>query len=254
MRIRLSNGIIFGQSPYEITSIDGLETPAIRNGNALYAGADGGYMVSQYYGHRTITLKGFFAGCVSDLRKTLLSNLYMRYYTGITIEDFEGDYYFTQGYVSDIKTTLKSSNAGEYQITLLCPDPLLYPAQTFLSSSPVVIEENLAVNDDTTILRHGDSDVFPIITLTGEFTNPVVTIGDYAFGLNLTTDNSSIITIDMKNRTVKADDGTSLAEYRLVDSRWLHLGLGANTITIETENNSDTGTAKLTYSAGYRGI
>lgn len=254
MRIRLSSGITFGSGDYQIQTIDGLETPAIRNGNALYAGADGGYMVSQYYGHRTIVIKGFFGGCVSDLRKALLSKLYMRYYTGITIEDFNGDYWFTQGYVTDIKCQLKSPKVGEYQITLLCPDPLLYPAQTFLSNSPVVIEEALTVNGDTTILRHGDSDAFPVITLTGEFTNPVISIGDYAFGLNLTTDNSSIITIDMKNRTVKADDGTSLAEYRLVDSRWLHLGLGANTITVETENSSDTGTAELSYSAGYRGI
>lgn len=254
MRIRLTSGLILGQAPYQIQTIDGLETPAIRNSNAVYAGADGGYMISQYYGHRTITIKGFFHGCVSDLRQELLSRLYMRYYSKITIEDFNGDCWIIEGYVSDIKTQLKSPKVGEYQLTLICPDPLLHPTESFLSESPTIIEEELTVNGDTTILRHGDSDVCPIITLTGEFTNPVIILGDYAFGLNLTTDNSSIITIDMKNRTVKSNDGTSLAEYRLVDSRWLHLGLGANTITIETEDESDTGTAELTYSAGYRGI
>ena len=117
-----------------------------------------------------------------------------------------------------------------------------------------MIENNLTVNGETVILRQGDSDVSPIIELTGEFTNPVITIGNAAFGLGLTTDNSSKITIDMKNKTVKALDGTSLAEYRLIDSKWLHLSQGANEIIIETENNSDTGIAKLKYSAGYRGI
>lgn len=254
MRIRLSSGIIFGQKPYQIQTIDGLENPAMRNGSAVYSGADGGYMVSQYYGHRTITIKGFFIGCVSELRRELLSQLYMRYNSKITIEDFNKDCWYTEGYVTDIKTQLKSPRKGEYQITLLCPDPLLYPAETILSSAPEVISEELAVNGDTTLLRHGDSDAFPIITLTGEFTNPIISLGEYAFGLGLTTDDSSIITIDMKSRTVKANTGDSLAEYRLVDSRWLHLGLGANTITITTENPSDTGTANLTYSAGYRGI
>lgn len=256
MRIRFSNGLQFGSgSPYQIQSpLQGLDTPKIRNGEATYAGADGGYMISQYYGSRTITIKGFFHGCVSDLRQQLLSQLYMRYYMGIVIEDFNKDCWFTQGYIIDVKCDITSPTTGQYQISVLCPDPLLYPAENFLASGPEIITENLAVNGDTTILRHGDSDVFPTITLTGEFTNPIITIGDYAFGLNLTTDESSIITINMKSRTVFAQDGTSLAPYRLVDSRWLHLDNGANTITIETESPSDTGAAQLTYSAGYRGI
>ena len=254
MRIRFSTGLILGQPPYQIQTIDGLETPAIRNGNALYAGADGGFMVSQYYGYRTIVIKGFFAGCVSDLRKTLLSNLPMRYYMGTVIEDFNGDYWFSQNYVSDIKCQLKSPKVGEYQITLLCPDPILYKCSSWNANAPEEIEVALVVNGDKTILRQGDADAFPVIELNGEFTNPIITLGDYAFGLNLTTDSSSKITIDMKSRRVYASDGTSLAADRLIDSRWLFLSNGANTITITTEDNNDSGTAKLIYSAGYRGI
>ena len=244
MRIRFGNGLVFGSGDYQLQSpISGLDTPAIRNGSGLYAGVDGGYMISQYYGHRTITLKGFFSGCVSELRQNLLSKLYMRYYMPVTIEDYDGNYWFTRGYITDIKCDITSPKVGQYQITVLCPDPLLYSCDSFTSDTPSVIEHNLTVNGDTTILRQGDCDNFPVITLTGEFTNPIITIGNYAFGLGLTTDSSSKITIDMKNRTVRALDGTSLAEYRLTDSRWLYLGQGANTITLETENPSDMGTA-----------
>lgn len=255
MRIRFSNGLVFGSGEYQLVPpIQGLDTPAMRNGNSVYAGVDGGYMISQYYGMRTIVLKGFFMGCVADLRQNLLSKLYMRYYMPVTIEDNNKQCWHTDAYISDIKCDYTSPTAGEFQITLLCPDPLFYKASSFTSDTPVVIENNLTVNGETVILRQGDSDVSPIIELTGEFTNPVITIGSAAFGLGLTTDNSSKITIDMKNKTVKALDGTSLAEYRLIDSKWLHLSQGANEIIIETENNSDTGTAKLKYSAGYRGI
>lgn len=259
LRIRFGNGLILGGDDFHLKSpITGLDTPAIRNGNGLYAGADGGYMISQYYGHRTIVLKGFFIGncpeTTDSLRKELISKCYMRYYMPVVIEDLSNDYWFTKGYIVDLKCDITSPKAGEYQLTLLCPDPLLYPCDSFTSDAPTVIEHNLTVNGDTTILRQGDCDNFPVITLTGEFTDPIITIGNYAFGLGITTDSSSKITIDMKNRTVRALDGTSLAEYRLIDSRWLYLGQGANTITLETENPSDTGTAKLTYSAGYRGI
>ena len=259
LRIRFGNGLILGGSDYQLKSpITGLDTPAVRNGNAVYSGADGGYMVSQYYGHRTIVLKGFFIGNCQDrtdeLRKDLIANCYFRYYMPVVVEDLKNNYWFTQGYITDLKCDITSPKVGEFQMTILCPDPLIYPCEAFTSASPTVIEKNLTVNGETTILRIGDCDALPVITLTGEFTNPIITIGDYAFGLGLTTDSSSVITIDMKRRTVQALDGTSLAEYRLVDSRWLYLGRGANTIIIETENNSDTGTAKLTYSAGYRGI
>ena len=259
LRIKFGNGLILGQAPYQLQSpIEGLDTPAIRNGNGLYAGADGGFMVSQYYGYRTIVLKGFFIGdcaeTTDELRKGLLSSLYMRYYSPIVIEDLADNYWFTQAYITDIKCALTSLKAGEYQITLLCPDPILYKCSSWNANAPEEIEVALVVNGDKTILREGDADAFPIIELNGEFTNPIITLGDYAFGLNLTTDSSSKITIDMKSRRVYASDGTSLAADRLIDSRWLFLSNGANTITITTEDNNDSGTAKLIYSAGYRGI
>jgi len=259
LRIRFSNGLILGGNEYKIQApITGLDTPSVRNTDATYTGMDGGYMISQYYGHRTLVVKGFFNDLCPDgfdaLRKGLISKCYLRYLMPIVVEDINDNYWFLSGYITDLKMDITSPKVGEYQITILCPDPLIYPTDSFTASVPTVIENNLTVNGDTTVLRQGDCDAYPVITLTGEFTEPIITIGSSSFGLDLTTDNTSKITIDMKNKTVKALDGTSLAEYRLVDSRWLHLGQGANTINIETASESDTGTAKLTYSAGYRGI
>lgn len=258
MRIRFSNGLVLGGGDYQVQTIEGLEAPEIRTGSGVYAGADGGFVVSQLYGLRTIIIKGFFLGNCAEqtntLRQELIRKLYMRYYSALTIEDFAEQCWITNGYVSDIKCSITSPYVGEYQLTVLCPDPLLYPCDSFLSSEPVKKQVGLTVNGETSILYEGDSDVFPIIKLTGEFTNPIVSLGDSSFGLNLTTDSSSEIVIDSKARTVLSGDGTSLADYRLVDSRWLHLASGVNTVVITTESPSDTGTGEMVYSAGYRGI
>ena len=259
LRIRFGNGLILGGDDYHLQApIQGLDTPAIRNGNAVYTGADGGYMISQYYGHRTIVLRGFFIGpCHSrtdELRKGLLNKLLMRYYSSIVIEDLDNNFWFTQGYITDVKCDITSPRVGEYQISILCPDPLIYPANSLTAEEPVKITTNLVRNGEKTVLRQGDCDAYPVITLTGKFTNPTIQIGDLVFSLNSTTTASSVITIDMKNRTVRNELGHSLASLRTTNSQWLYLAQGANTVALTTTSNADTGTATMVYSAGYRGI
>ena len=259
LRIKFNNGLVLGGGDYMIESpIQGLDTPKIRNADGVWTAMDGGYMLSQYYGQRTITVQGFFFdNCYENLdakRKFLLQHLYMRYKSPITIEDIGNNYFVTSGYITDVKAEITSITQGKYQITIQCPDPALYACSSWEDDSPTVITQNLAVNDETSMFRQGDMDARPIIILTGKFTNPIITIGENQFGLNVETTGSDKITIDMNARTVVDKDGQSIIGDRMLSSKWLYLGEGSNIITIETDDNSDSGTAKLTYSAGYRGI
>ena len=62
MRFKIGNDIILGgDSAYKLVSpISGLSAPAIRTADGVYAGVDGGYVSSQLYAFRTITLSGFY--------------------------------------------------------------------------------------------------------------------------------------------------------------------------------------------------
>lgn len=251
-RIRFGNGLILGSGDYQLEPpVQGLETPEIRNGSGNYAGTDGGYFVSQLYGMRTITLKGFYGGCASELRRELLQRLYMRYYSPIVIEDFARDYWFTQAYVTDIKADLTSPKFGEFQITLTCPDPLLYRAESWQSTEPVSLRTALSAGQETTILRQGDSIAYPRFVLAGQKTDLEILINGERFALEGALTDTTII--DMKTRQVYSEDGTSLADMRTTDSKWLYLGDGANTIQVNAEDLSGVNWAMF-YSPGYRGI
>ena len=64
MQIKIGSTLFLGgNSKYQIQpSISGLDSPAIRVGDGLYAGRDGGFVSVHFYGHRTIVIKGFYIG------------------------------------------------------------------------------------------------------------------------------------------------------------------------------------------------
>jgi len=255
MKIRLDNGLILGGEEIQIQSISGLETPAVRTGSGIYAGADGGYVVSQFYGTRTIVVKGFFIGrCSSEMndkRQSFLRRLPLRYIFGITIEDFEQQYWYTEGYVSDIKCEITAPRVGEYQITILCPDPLIYHATGWLTNSPVVTNQSLTANGQTTFLVGGNAQIFPTYRLTGDFSsNWGIRIGEDKCAF--TRSWAATMLIDMKERTAKTEDNVSILQTRTTDSVWLPLNPGA--VTVEIFGLNSAVSASVYFKEGFRGI
>ena len=131
MQIKIGNILyIGGDSAYHLSSpVQGLESPDIRVGDGLYAGRDGGFVSGHFYGHRTIVLSGFYVGAdceeASELRETLFGLLRIRYVHPIVITTASNVWY-CEGVVSNVKADIESLVAGKYQVTLLCPDPMLY--------------------------------------------------------------------------------------------------------------------------------
>ena len=189
MRFKIGNDIILGgDSAYKLVSpISGLSAPAIRTADGVYAGVDGGYVSSQLYGFRTITLSGFYKGesCqeADDLRLGLMNKLHIRQNYPIMISTFSGRNYYTEGFIADVKSDITMPTAGEFQITLICPDPIIYDGgdgtspqssllqQVFYKEKPggFTIPSDMPVQwvsgqVATSIMNTGSVEVYPLIT------------------------------------------------------------------------------------------
>lgn len=280
MEIRLGNDIKFGgDSIYQIQPpLSGLGVADIRVGDGLYTGTDGGYVSTEFYGMRTIVIKGFFVtnGCQSmdEARLGLIHSLRIRYLYPIFIKTFAGKNFFTEGYLTDLKADITGPKAGEFQITLLCPDPIIYDGgngnstdsawfeQTFYKEGHggFDMEYNTPVqwtsgDQVTSINNIGLVDSYPTIILTGKFTNPVITnlTTNKFIDIETTTTDSDTIVIDMKNRTITKNGG-SIAAYRTIDSSWWSLVQGDNRIVLTTDSQTDKNFGVIRYRLGYGGI
>jgi len=237
MQIKIGNSLFLGgASKYKIEApVSGLESPAIRTGSGLYAGRDGGFVSGHFYGHRTIVIKGFYIGedCADadELRQDLFGLLRIRYKLPIFIQTFSGDIYFTEGFVTDIKADIESPVAGEYQVTLLCPDPILYEAENMTSSASTWKTKSISANTPTDVNNTGNVDILPYFTFSGATTNPTMTNNTTGETFSLNASIPAGLVVDMKKRLTLADN-TSYNEKRTTDSTWWALTPGINSITL----------------------
>lgn len=280
MIFRIGNDITLGgNSKYQLSApLSGLTVPDIRTGDGVYAGVDGGYVSSQLYGFRTIILQGFYIGrdCAEadQLRLDLMTKLHIRYLYPVFITTFSGKHYFVEGYISDIKSDITNSLSGEFQISILCPDPIIYDGgdglsvdsawfeQMFYKEEPggFVIKyqapvEWVAGQMATNIDNLGEVGAFPIIIIKGKVTNPKITnlTTNEFVELDRVTSSGDELVIDMRKRIITLN-GVSIASSRTIDSSWWKLAAGNNKIVLETDSNTDVNFGSIKYKVGYRGI
>lgn len=280
MWFKIGNDIILGgDSAYKLVSpISGLSAPAIRTADGVYAGVDGGYVSSQLYGFRTITLTGFYQGktCedTDNLRLGLMNKLHIRQNYPIIITTFSGKNYYTEGFIADVKSDITMPTAGEFQITLICPDPIIYDGgdgaspqssllqQIFYKEKPggFTIPSDMPVQwvsgqIATSIMNVGSVEVYPLIILKGTYTNPkIINISNNQHvKMNLTISGNSELRIDMKKRIITLNE-VSVASSRTTDSTWWRLNRGENKIVLQTDSQSDTDFGSIIWRNGFEGI
>ena len=255
--IKIGELILGGNSQFQLSpAIEGLDSASFRTGDGLYAGRDGGYVAGHFYGHRTITLKGFYIGddCedAAQLRKILFSYLRIRYSLPIVINTPYG-LYRTDGFVTDIKSDIENLRAGEFQITLLCPDPAIYIADGFGKARWQ--EYDLTIGDTNVLGNDGDLEAYPIITIIGTV-NGVQIVNETTqstLELNLTTSEpDDEIIVDMNKRFVTLN-GTGINAYRTTNSTWWPLVREENDIKIILGEGSSA-TATIKFKEGISGI
>lgn len=246
MQIKIGSILyIGGDSPFRLAPpVQGLESPAIRIGDGLYAGRDGGFVSGHFYGHRTITINGFYIGAdceeASELRETLFGLLRIRYRHPIIITT-KLDNFLAEGFVSNVKADIESLVSGKFQITLLCPDPLLYQIPTPGNVESIYNSRRVdVVSSATTTINSASSvDTYPIITWTGTFPGFTITNTTtgktFSIATNLPNGNT---VIDFKRRTIMVGN-TCYNANRAMNSEWWPLIPGENVITI---SNSSGGT------------
>lgn len=127
-----------------VSGIEGLDTAPYRNGTGDWSGADGGYISSQLFSARTITISGTYidkrAGCDFATENNApfdhIARLYIRSRLPIRTKQHVRIFldsnmtFITEGYCVDIKMDYNYVGYGEYQITMYCPDPALYRCDT----------------------------------------------------------------------------------------------------------------------------
>lgn len=280
MIFRIGDDITLGgKSKFQLSSpLSGLTAPDIRTGDGLYSGVDGGYVSSQLYGFRTIILQGFYIGqtCeeADNLRHELMTKLHIRYLYPVYITTFSGKHYFVEGYITDVKADITNIRSGEFQVTILCPDPIIYDGGDGLTSDSAWFEQTfykekaggfdieyqvpvhwVAGQMATGIDNLGSVEAYPIITLRGQFTNPKITnlTTNEFIQLERTTTDGDEIVIDMRERIITLN-GVSIASNRDINSSWWKLVQGTNKILLETEDDTDVDFGTIKYKVGYEGI
>lgn len=274
------NGITLGESSkYKIKApISGLEKPPVRMGSGEWSGRDGGYVSSQFYGTRVITINGFYLGSNCEeadaLRAALTEALPIRQSIPLFITTFSGKLLFTQTYFRDLKMEITNPLVGEFQITLISPDPFLYDAGDGIDPDsgwqevPIykligggyVTEYDMPVQwtpgtTPTVAENLGDVMIFPQFKIVGKVTNPIITnLTENKFvKINVTTSSvDDVLIIDMGMRTVTLNGG-SILSFRTADSTWWGLRTGDNLIQFESDGGLDVNFGTLRYRTAYQG-
>lgn len=269
---------IGGTSRYKLVpGLSGLGKPPIRTGAGQFGGRDGGYVSSQYYGMRPVTIPGYYLGDDCDDAEALraqLNAIPIRKLLPIFVTTFTGQIYYFEGYIDDLKNDIEASTEGAFQIHLTCPDPYLYDAgdgtdpdsgwinQEFYKvggggyTTPYALPVTWTPGQTPAQVENtGDIYIYPQLILTGKYTNPRITnLTTGAFiELEVTTAAGQVVVIDMKNRTITLDGG-SVAAYRTDDSAWWALQPGLNVVILETDSGGDEDTAVIRYRPGVEGI
>lgn len=283
----LATGYILGErdSKFQITSIHGLETPPIRNSLGDWSGKDGGYMSYQLYSGREISIEGFYVddeyvctpGVLSE-RMKFFNFLRIRKLFPIYIELNNDLVFFTEGYLTDVKSDFEKSNYGEYMITFYCPDNFLKKCERFgdknstfytyvIYNNPFELGAGHLVPEDLPVLFKegksssivnyvGGDDSWPTFTINGPLTAPITLtnlVQNKYICLLKDVKEGQTLKIDMKNKVVTIN-GVSATLYIDETSSWWSLQQGMNDVLLTSGNITDRASGNLQWTINYQGI
>ena len=263
-------------SIYLQEELEGLSTlPAIRETKGMNIGMDGGWTSAQFYEPRLVTIKGVIANkdvSVVELRRRQLIQILSEKKLRLEFQTEAGNLYELDVVVAGLTMPInKILTSSYFKISLRADDPLIYDntsstgREAILNRStnassgfPINFPINFQLGNyesRPTINNFGTSTVYPVITVTGELTNPEIvniTTNEY-FKINTTISSGSVAVIDTQAHTIVIDGVTSYSD--IADgSSWIHLQPGNNEFFLTSDENTDTGYATISYRVGYMGV
>lgn len=263
-------------SIYLQEELEGLSTlPAIRETKGMNIGMDGGWTSAQFYEPRLVTIKGVIANkdvSVVELRRRQLIQILSEKRLRLEFKTEAGNLYELDVVVAGLTMPInKVLTSSYFKISLRADDPLIYDNTSSTGREAILNRStnassgfpiNFSINfqlgnyeSRPTINNFGTSTVYPVITVTGELTNPEIvniTTNEY-FKINTTISSGSVAVIDTQAHTLVIDGVTSYSD--IADgSSWIHLQPGNNEFFLTSDENTDTGYATISYRVGYMGV
>jgi hypothetical protein len=273
------NDISAGNKVFLNEPIQGLSIPPLRTTSGDLSGQDGGYVGAQLYGMRLITLTGWAEAdnptAMEQTRRDFQAALSAGGSFSMTIVTDGGNRYLVTTYLSDFTMDISGNLLlGDWKVDLIAPDPTIYDdtgdpltatiskassgGLLFSSTSPVFGSNFLFTPGDpnASVSNSGIVMAYPVITISGQTTSPVITnvTTNQTFELDgYTTSSDSVTVIDMHEHTVTLNGGNAFG-YVSQDSEFWGLVPDVNEISFTSGSGSDASTATLTWRPGLRGI
>lgn len=252
--------------------IVGLDTPPIRTSQGVLSGTDGGYIGAQNYGPRNIAISGTIAtrspADTAALCRALQVATPIRTDLPLEVVTVDGRNVITTTRLIKLDMPLSPNPlVARFNLELVAPDPLLYDGSASgLNSVAISPARGGGVRwpmrwkplwkggtVPVTATNNGTVVIYPVATLTGSMTNPILTnltTGEFIKLDAFSTAAGSQVVIDMAQHTVSVDGGSA---YRFLsaDSRWIGLVPGNNALRLNTGSGSDTVTGVVEWRTGY---
>lgn len=245
---------VFGgaSSPYQIQSVDGLESlPDLRTQDDNRGFNDGMFSGRDFLGGRTVTMEIFvFAGNGYSAQQNfdLLQAALIPQQTGTTALTYQLSVTDETRIVYSRVRTRRATIDKEYtfgyiraQYSFFCPDPRYY-SET-LSTQSLIPTQTLGRTYDRTydmtygggatgtiVYNTGNTTTYPTITLNGPITDPTISNG--STGEFITVQGTYLVTdtivIDLLNKTITLN-GSSARNLLLGTSKWFGAAPGYTT-------------------------
>lgn len=254
--------------------IDGLSLPTLRTSLGNYSGRDGGYVGGQFYSPRDVTLQGnVFSSTAATLESTASAFQAALASESVTMQILTngGASYIIYCNLIDFQMPITSDIFSRpFKLELNAPDPTIYDntgGGALTANLPRLVSGGYVYpvvykviysggGSPTTINNSGSISVYPVITLTGIMTNPVltnVTTGGVFSLTGLITGSLDVVVVDMRQRTVTLNGSGIFGDVGAL-SQWWSLATGNNSVTLTTPSSGDTVTGVVSWRAGYMGI
>lgn len=259
--------------------IKGLDAPTYRQTSYDKPGEHGSVVTSLLYGGRVITLQGVIEG--ADAATYEANRRALQAACGIQTDSsgnplpitlswttLGGSSYFAYGYPGQLLSDYEYATQSQFQISFTVADGAVYGAAQVQSglitpptgggfSLPVSLPITAAATTggSVTLNNPGNRTAYPILTLTGPLTNPLVNnsaSGTYLL-LNYTVPAGSVVTVDMTNKTIMLNGTQSILSTKTSDSSWWGIPPGSTSISVTTASSSDTGSAQVSFYPPYLG-
>lgn len=264
------------------TPIEGLDGPERRFSAYARSGFDGQRASSHNYDGRIIPLVGSVYSDTSfaefeERRKRLIAATAIKRDSNnrplpvrVSFTTMAGQSYYVDCFFDKPDMPMEQPVESSFLIVGTSVDPFIYATTGVTSAAisppsgggflvPFVLPfvSAAAIGGSVVLNNAGSEEAWPVITLTGPLTTPVitnVTTGTYLqLAYTIGTGDQVIVDMHPDNRSITLNGG-SLISTKTNDSNWWSLPPGNSSITLTTTNTGDVGSMIVSFNAPSVGV